>query len=291
VSTAEQVAVIATLIGAAIAVLTLALWIYERRRHPEPVEGQPIRGRRRISTRLFWHPGQFYQALGYFDGYCDRLRSQLTTPRPGTHPTELELLHFAQSLLLTAASEIAPFSQGKANLFHYCDAPGAERRQIVSYRFIGVFPPRQVLAGGTGYRPMNIDESAARDSHSIAAQSILNHGTIVRSISHSQYSSEIEKDLRTTHILATPTFDDDFHRVGCDRPAAITVDLHIVWFLRWTAREDWPVCRWICRRGRFLSTRLKRIEELQDLIHAQSATIEATPAASIDSQQTGDGSA
>lgn len=247
------------LVGVLGVVLTVAFFVHERSRDPQYVPGKPIRAREKQRTIAVWTIGRFFQSLQQFDKYCDRLRSRnyaKADPDP-TKPSRSDLQRFAEAVLLTAAVDILPFSQGKANLFHFADPGKGDSRKIVSQVFIGPFPPSQVLGGGRTFREMRIkrDEQAA----SVAGECVQLRRPRLRSVKSMKASSGEELGLGTTHILGIPAhFDtaigvDDFCRVPQGMPAAITVDLRIAWL----ARPLLPIVRRLAyRRSKYICHRL-----------------------------------
>jgi hypothetical protein len=256
-------------LGAVLAIATVAgvalpvfVYVYERRRQPESVPENPIRAPKRQRSIAFWTLGRFYQSLQQFDEYCDRLDQTHNWPtNDPTRPSRDDMLRFAESVLLTAATQVVPFSQGKANLFHFANSPTSNQRDIVSQFFMGAFPPSQVLARQTTYRPMPVkrDES----SPSIAGECIRLGAPHLAAPKPGTFS-QLERELGTTHILGMPAHrgavnvEDDYCLIPAGCPAAITVDLRIVisrpliYFIR----------RFANRRGRFVCHRLARYSAL-----------------------------
>ena len=158
---------------------------------------------------------------------------------------------------MTAAVDILPFSQGKANLFHFADSGDGDARKIVSQVFIGPFPPSQVLGGGRTFREMSIERD--QPAASVAGECVRLRRPRLEATSKMKASSGEELGLGTTHILGIPAhFDaamgvDDFCRIPQGMPAAITVDLRIGWSTKWML----PVLRRLAfRRSRYICHRL-----------------------------------
>jgi hypothetical protein len=251
-------------------VLAIAIHVYEHRRSPGCTKGQRIRARPKQRSIAVWRIGRFYQCLQQVDDYCDRIESQelsAANTDPG-RPSQSDLLNFAEAALLTAATEIVPFSQGKANLFHFADVPKLHERKIVSQSFSGAFPPSQVLSGTTTYREMSINHDVKASS--VAGECVRIKLPHLERITKSSTFSGEELQLGTTHILGIPArlggapngngaaASDDFCMVPRGLPAAITVDLRIG-----LTRPLLPLIRRFgYRRSKFISHRLARLSEL-----------------------------
>jgi hypothetical protein len=241
----------------------ISLYVYEHRRSPESIPGKPMRAGKKQRTIAVWTAGRFSQSLQQFDEYCDRLDTyQLDAGDDPTKPSREDLLRFAEAVLLTAAVDILPYSQGKANLFYFADPPHNDQRIIVSQTFTGGFPPSQVLGGATTYRKLKIshDEKAA----SVAGE-CLRIGFCLEKISNTLISG-IEVELGTTHIIGMPVKfgpqvgADNFCGVPQRMPAAITVDLRIGWFSRLAI---YFIRRFAARRSACICDRLGRYGALQ----------------------------
>lgn len=255
-----MLAVAGLVVAAAAFALTLGVFLHERRRHPEPNHhNERLRASIKQRSVGVWTVGRFYQSLLQFDDYCDLVNGSMiadSTSDPSV-PSAEDLLRFAEAVLLTAAADILPFSQGKANLFRFADCPNTEKREIVSSGFIGVFPPSQVLAG-SAFRTLRLDRD--HEATSAAGECVrLRLPRIFRITKKSAVSGE-EIALGTTHILGIPTQLSmtpgrlDLSRIPIDQPAAITVDLRIIF-----ARPLLPLIRrFAYRRARFVCHRLHR---------------------------------
>lgn len=241
-----------------------AVFIHERRRSPECRPDVRLRAREKQRTIAIWTIGRFYQSLRQFDDYCIKLEEGglPDTETDPTKPSRDDLLRFAGSLLLTSAIDIIPFSQGKANLFHFADGPTGDRRTIVSQVFSGPFPPSQVLSGVTTFREMLIERD--HKASTVAAECVRLRLPRVDRITKKSGFSGVELKLGTTHILGIPTElgvsgrVDDFCRVPLGSPASITVDLRIV-----LVRPALPLIRRFAeRRSQFICHRLARYSAL-----------------------------
>jgi hypothetical protein len=265
-------AVIGIVLGVVGIVATIAIFVHERRRSPESVPGKPVRAPDKQRNIATWKIGRFYQSLQQFDSYCDRLENPKYA-LPGTDttkPSAEDLLRFAEAVLLTAAVDIVPFSQGKANLFHFADEPTGDSRKIVSQVFIGAFPPSQVLGGMTAYRKMDIDRD--KPATSVAGDCVrLRKPELVGVTKKSAFNNE-EIRLGTTHILGIPAHFatamgvDDFCRIPQEMPAAITVDLRIGRISRLLMA---PIRLFAARRSKFICDRLGRYSVLAAKLEAE----------------------
>jgi len=240
----------------------LGIFLYEHRRSPECNVGQPLRARKKQRTIALWTIGRFYQSLQQFDLYCEELEKtsyqQIDTQTDATRPSRADLLRFAQAVLLAAAVDILPFSQGKANLFHFIDAPDGDRREIVSHVLTGPFPPKQILAGANAYRKMTI--TPTQEAESVAGECVRIALPQLERLKGKGNFSGKEIKLGTTHILGMPAEFETMPSVGDYRaapkglPAAITVDLRIVFM-----RPLLPIIRrFAYRRSQFICHRLSR---------------------------------
>ena len=165
-------------------------------------------------------------------------------------------------LLLTAASMICKFSQGKANLFVVVLTN--EHSLMVDIRskaFVGAFPLNQLLDTDSTYRNMPVPSSLERFSnpaaYAVAAQALFMNDITIGSIETAQFASTVEKDLGTTHILAIPLRSSRAQcRVGDE--AVIAVDLR---FIR-------PWLLWARHRGpskgeeRIIKERARKVQEM-----------------------------
>jgi hypothetical protein len=254
------------IVGVVSFVAATSIHFYERRRKPECVENDPIRGGGKQRTIAFWRISAFYRTLHLFDDYCDRLEKPRTRARvlatTDTEPSYDDLLRFTEAVLLTAATQILPFSQGKANLFKYVDEPGGSTRRIATHTFIGPFPHEQVLSGNTHYREMELDRDG--QGQSVAGDSIIQGGSRLRHIAKTHQMSQHEIELGTTHILGMPAKRDvwdqepDFCKCPLGSPAAITVDLRIVL----TRPLMILIRRFAAYRGAFICHRISRLGKL-----------------------------
>jgi hypothetical protein len=259
-----MLALIASIVTIAAFVLTLAIIFYERRRSPECEIGKPLRARKKQRTIAFWTIGRFYQAIQQFDLYCEELEggNLPAEQKDPSMPSREDLLRFAQAVLLTAAVDIVPFSQGKANLFHFADQPGGGNRQIVSHVLNGPFPPTQVLSGANAYRTMSITDGRKADS--VAGECVrIGLPRLERLTEKGGFSGE-EIELGTTHILGIPVKFKvmnpaiDYRFAPESLPAAITIDLRIM-----LMRPLLPLIRrFTYRRSQFICHRLSRYNDL-----------------------------
>lgn len=235
---------------------------HERRRKPRSEPGSPVRARGRQGSIAFWTIGRFYQSLQQFDDYCDRLDlpDGWYEGNDPSKPTREDLLRFAESVLLTAATQVIPFSQGKANLFHFVDDPTDHSREIASQLFTGPFPPAQVLSRTTTYRRITVSRDGVMPS---VAGECIRYGAPRMAPLETGPFSDVERKLGTTHILGMPADRavlkiDDYCQIPCGWPAAITVDLRIV-----LARPFmYMIRRFTYRRGLFVCHRLARYSHL-----------------------------
>lgn len=270
-----MLATIGTIVGVGSFLVGLFVVFHERRRSPGSTPGKPLRARKKQRTIAIWTIGRFYQSLQQFDEYCDRLEKEplVQTEADPTKPSREDLLRFAEAVLLTAAVDIVPFSQGKANLFHFADDATGHSRQIVSQVFTGAFPPSQVLSGVMTYREMLIEHDT--EASSVAGECVrLGIPRLYRITKKSTFSGE-EIKLGTTHIVGMPAHlgstvgVDDFCRVPQGMPAAITVDLRIGF-----TRLLLPLIKaFAYRRGHFICHRLSRYSSLA----MNSVTVEVSP--------------
>lgn len=260
-----MVAIAGIILTAAALVFTLAVFIHENRRSPECFPEKPLRARGKQRTISLWTIGRFYQSLKQFDLYCKELEESAMSDSEDdpARPSRDDLLRFARAVLLTAAVDIMPFSQGKANLFHFVDAPNRQSREIVSQVLIGPFPPEQILAGASAYRTMTIE--FGKEAESVAGECVrLGLPQLEKLRKKKGNFSGKEIKLGTTHILGMPVeFDamtavNDFRSAPEGAPAAITVDLRIM-----SMRFLLPVIRWFAyRRSKFICHRLSRYNSL-----------------------------
>jgi hypothetical protein len=269
--------ILGTVLGVLSVGVTVWIFAYERRRSPESVPGKPVRAGKKQRTIAIWTIGRFYQALRQFDQYCDRLESsEIAENNDPARPSREDLLRFAEAVLLTAAIDILPFSQGKANLFHFIDEPHKHTREIVSQTFTGAFPPSQVLGAVSTYREMKINNGEKADS--VVGECVrMRRCQLERITKKSNFSGE-EIELGTTHILGMPVKfgpdvgADNFCTVRRRMPAAITVDMRVV-----LARPLLRLIRrfWL-RRAESICNRLSRYGSLQSVSEAAVPAEEAT---------------
>lgn len=257
-----MLAILGFTLTAAAFFLGIGVFLYERKRSPEWEAGKPLRARRKQRTIALWTIGRFYQAIRQFDLYCEELENGNLPleQRDPSQPSREDLLRFAQAVLLTAAVDIVPFSQGKANLFHFADGPGGGSREIVSHVLTGPFPPTQVLSGANAYRSMVITDG--KKAESVAGECVrIGLPRLEKLTDKGNFSGE-EIELGTSHILGIPA---KFKKAGADYrsapegvPAAITVDLRIMGL-----RPMLPIIRpFAYRRSRFICHRLNRYNDL-----------------------------
>jgi hypothetical protein len=153
-----------------------------------------------------------------------------------------------------------PFSQGKANLFHFADGPGGGGREIVSHVLTGPFPPTQVLSGANAYRAMGITDNKKADS--VAGECVrIGLPRLEKLTDKGGFSGE-EIELGTSHILGIPMkFKNpvgDYRSAPEGLPAAVTVDLRIM-----AMRPLLPIIRrFAYRRSQFICHRLSRYNDL-----------------------------
>jgi hypothetical protein len=160
-------------------------------------------------------------------------------------------------VILTTASHLDRFSQGKASLFVLSDRDGSHFHMFPKY-FEGIFPFDQLLAEidlgidpSTGATTLSHNPPAYRrwprlpidagyDGPFVAGYVVARGAVEVMPIDP---PSDIEEDLGTTHVLGMPLFDlEDFddrpgevaggtkkgqRRLRREAPLAITVDLRL----------------------------------------------------------------
>lgn len=258
-------AAIGFVVGVLGVVITAAIFVHERRRSPKSVPNNPLRAREKQRTISMWTIGRFYQSLRQFDHYCDRLENPnyAAASADPTKPSRDDLLRFAEAVLLTASVDIVPFSQGKANLFHFADEAAGDSRKIVSQVFVGAFPPSQILSGMRAFRELDIERDASAPS--VAGECVRTRRPELEAIDRKKSFSNEEIRLGTTHILGIPAhFDaaigvDDFCRIPQNMPAAITVDLRIGLIPRLLM---WVIRPFAYRRSKFICDRLGRYSVL-----------------------------
>jgi len=252
-----MITILGIVLTAAAFLFAVAIYLDEHRRSPESVPGKPLRARKQQRTIALWTSGRFYKALQQFDLYCDQLEGE-EVPEDTTDPTKpsrADHLRFAQAVLLTAAVDIVPFSQGKANLFHFADSPGGESRDIVSHILMGPFPPKQILSGANAFRKMTIKSNKKADS--VAGECVRLELPQLEKLTKKDNFSGKEIKLGTTHILGIPVeFErmpgvDGYRDAPENLPAAITIDLRIMWMrlvLPVIRRFAYRRCLYICHR-------------------------------------------
>jgi hypothetical protein len=256
--------IVAIALGLAGLALPTAVFLYEHRRSPKSIPNEPVRAGKKTRTVALWTIGRFYQSCRQFDQYCDRLeREEVATENDLLKPSREDLLRFAEAVLLAAAVDILPFSQGKANLFHFVDAPHQQMRHIASQSFIGAFPPSQVLGSASTYRSLEIHRD--HNASSVAGECLRIGRSRLEKIKDKGSISGKEIELGTTHILGIPirfgpeVGADNFCEVLKGKPAAITVDLRVV-FMR---PFMFLIKCFLKRRSACLCNRLSRYSALQ----------------------------
>jgi hypothetical protein len=256
--------IVGTIIGVFGVLLPIVVFLYEHRRSPKSVPGEPVRAGKKARTVAVWTIGRFYQSCRQFDQYCDWLENEeVEVDSDLSKPTQEDLLRFAEAVLLAAAVDILPFSQGKANLFHFVDKPHQHTRNIASQNFTGAFPPSQVLGSASTYRAMEIQRD--QNASSVAGECVRIGRSRLEKIKDKGSISGKEIELGTTHILGMPIRFGTTVGAGnfCDvpkgKPAAITVDLRLV-----LMRPFLPLIKcFLKRRSACICNRLSRYSALQ----------------------------
>lgn len=174
-----------------------------------------------------WRPHAFSQALDYIGEYTNA-HDSIASPRESQSDiTAKDVYIWGCNLLLTAASHITRYSQGKANLFVVNEAQDNPAHiTLRSQQFVGAFPLQQLTALRKNpspeytYRVMPVSENSA----TVAGKAVRH--TRVHFDKIGEQASDLELKLGTTHILAIPLSTDVASLVPGD-PAVITIDCRL----------------------------------------------------------------
>lgn len=191
-----------------------------------------------------WHAKMFYQPLEYLDKHITNLNTVPEQTETPDRVKRVDLLDWGTGLLLTAASVISPFSQGKANLFvvSSTDANG-QMLKIRSKTLVGPFPLTQLVdLPDMIYRDMPVPQPSIGQpqAFAVAVQALHVGQPLLQPIEKAEYASFTEKALGTTHILGIP-LRSPHSRVKVGDVAVMTVDFRFSqpWYRKFLPRGPW----------------------------------------------------
>lgn len=215
-----------TAIGIALGVLGIVvpIVISRRRRSPDrPNAGGLPNRHERVRPMRFWRERAFTQALDYLNDY----HAALDKVSAASQVTPSVIRAWGMDLIVTAASRISRYSQGKASLFEVEEvmaAPFARTLDLTAPFFVGAFPLGQLKNSAWTPRTQKVPESSPTDRLSAAALAVLSNRIELQSLRDVKLGSEPEKQVGTTHILAIP-LGPEFHNLREGDVAVVTIDL------------------------------------------------------------------
>jgi hypothetical protein len=255
------------MLGIGITVLfgLVATFLALRYRHRSPPDQHPP-PKDIVHASRWWRSRGFRQALTYLTQYGDAVSETPETRESQRAITREDLYVWGSNVLLTAASRISRYSQGKANLFVVNEVFTRTTPPTVTLRsqqFVGAFPLLQLTTHRNGrvynYRDMEVNATSTA-TVTVASTAVLHNRLLFDRIG--DHVSDEERRLGTTHILAIPICDG-IADIEPGDIAVITVDFRLPLRVRVLHPCGlWQSKRRIDKRAERLQTEARRFATL-----------------------------
>ncbi len=239
----------------------VAVWLGSR--HLKHLKTLPRETKTVVHSARRWRRRAFEQGLHYLGEYTSAHAH--VSSEPSTRSiTDEDIRAWGRSVMLTSASDISRYSQGKANLFVVNDVTNVNGSRVVTLRakqFVGGFPIAQLTTLRTenpvyNYRDMPVSEQSTATIAGLAAfRDRIEFAAIGNAV------SDEERRLGTTHILAIPvckTVAD----VEPGDAAVVTIDFRLPLRVRvlWVC-ESWAAKGKILRRAEVLQKAMREFAQ------------------------------